>query len=101
MNEEEITNLEKIKQLYGIKFIKYFNKYFSEKDVLNSLDERIKDTYFQLTSLYLQFGFLIESIEIIKENENLSEDDKSLLNDYIVCFEFIIKEFNTILMVII
>lgn len=104
MNEKEIENFEKFRQLTSEQFIKYFEKNFLGKDIFAVMYDELKISILNFAAIAMKFEFLVESIKVIKESknlgENLSAEDKKLLNNYIVCVEFIAEELNAILKVI-
>ncbi len=73
-----------IDTIYKQKIIKYFEKYFLNKNIDDAVFDAIKNGIVKLSGVYVEFCMICDCFDIIVDNEKLPIENKKFINDIIL-----------------
>ena len=73
-----------IDTIYKQKIIKYFEKYFLNKNIDDAVFDAIKNGIVKLSGVYVEFCMICDCLDIIVDNEKLPIENKKFINDIIL-----------------
>lgn len=82
--EKQITFKKDFDEIFKQRFNQYFKRFFLDKNINEAIFDVIKDGTIKLSGVYIDFCIICNCLDIIANNEKITENDKKLVNEVLM-----------------